>query len=238
MNCTDNPYQNITIFNPEYNAYEETGMILSILSTFFVSSFIAMSLILHLCGSARHGFVNRKKLISRWNCILCVLYCISIGLQEVFMIHGQQLGVSIHIYESISLLMVISWVLTNFMSVVMLLIACFSKQGYRILLYIVYVIQMCGCSMVIAERILINSQALDFISPTLMLLISTWIVYSIPPMFQVNYNAITSWDKKGSNYLLVAHKGDSKDKELVYTELSGDIEMESIEPDKKEDKSE
>lgn len=210
--------ESIILFNAQFSLNTEDGRSLSIISTILVSFFVFSTISLHFWRSIRNTQYKRRILISKWNSVLSLLHSIIIVIQEVFMIYGERLGLSINIYNRVSMLVVLSWVISNAMSCISLFVSWISTTKYRIMLYMVYAIQMNSCSIILAERILLNSPAYDFIIPVSLLFLSVWMVYSVPSVYQMDgdrfkYEETRYLNKgqSGQRYLLIKEKEDGDD---------------------------
>ncbi len=90
---------------------------------------------------------------------------------------------------NVSLEIVLIWIGTNISALISVCISCVSKQKYRTLLYVPYVIEMTGTGIIwlqIAANLHseqesgFTSRITDLILPSIMFFTSMWLTYSLP----------------------------------------------------------
>ena len=172
--------------NKQFELETDAGKVLSTISTTLVITFIVMSIFLYNCRSFSHNSERRRVMVSRLSGFSAFMFSVMLMLQELFMIYGRNMDLKLAFIEKQSILIVIAWIMCNFMCCMMLIISCVSATKYRIMIYLIYTIQMVSCSFILSERIVIHAPVWDFIIPMVMLFLSIWMVYSVPNIFQID----------------------------------------------------
>lgn len=130
--------------------------------------------------------LNRKDaltMLTIWDRMCPFVFCTFCVIYEIILSYASYLPKKHNISNNpISIEMV--WITCNLTSCLILFMASFSVQSYRMLIYMVYIVHLNTHVIICVLKICANEVEVDMLMSVVMFILSTWMVYNVPLFFK------------------------------------------------------